>query len=175
MTMLAALPLFGWPQEIEFPASFEELADKAEEVVDVTLDANMLNFAGSFLSSEKKEEKDAKEIVKSLQGIYVRSFQFARDGEYSMEDVDKIREQLKGPEWVPIVNVRSKKGGDNAHIYLKKQGDKVVGLTVLAAEPRELTVVHIVGAIAAKDLAKLGGSFGIPKVNMGPVEKEPEN
>ena len=160
-------------QGLKFPASFDELAKKAENVVDVTLDASTLGLASQFLSEEKGEEGNVKEIVKGLKGIYIRSFEFAEEGQYTEADVDAIRSQLSGAEWTPIVNVRStKKGGDNAQILIKKQDDKIAGLAVLAAEPKELTVVYIDGLINVSDLAKLGGNFGIPKMNMGPAEEK---
>ena len=39
-------------QEIKLPASLNKLADKASEVVDVTLDYKMLKLASRFLSKE---------------------------------------------------------------------------------------------------------------------------
>ncbi len=166
-----AAAAFG-AQEIQFPASFDKLAEKAEEVVNVTLDANMLGLATQFMSEQKPEEKQAKELVKSLKGIYIRSFEFAQEGQYSAADIEEIRSQLREPEWVPIINFRSKKQGERAQIFLKKEGDKVAGLTILAAEPKSLTIVHIVGALHPADLAKLGGNFGIPNIQMGPAEPE---
>ena len=43
-------------QDIQFPASFDKLADKAEEVVNLTLNADMLGFASNFLSEKSSEE-----------------------------------------------------------------------------------------------------------------------
>ncbi|MCP5111077.1 MAG: DUF4252 domain-containing protein [bacterium] len=163
-------------QEFQFPASFDTLAEKAEEVVDVTLDASMLGLASAFLSEKDDEETQVKELVKGLKGIYVRVFEFAEKGAYSPSDLEDVRSQLQAPGWNRIVSVRSKKGnGDNAEVYLKKDGDAITGLTLMAAEPKELVVVHIDGPINMEDLAKLGGQFGIPKINVGPIETEKEN
>jgi len=38
---------------------------------------------------------------------------------------------------------------------------------VIAAEPKELTVVSIIGSIKPEDLRDLGGNFGIPKMEIG--------
>ena len=174
LTLLAALPVCG--QQFQFPASFDELAEKAEEVVDVTLDASMLGFASAFLSEKDKDQAQAKKIVKGLKGIYVRVFEFAEEGAYSESDVEEVRAQLKAPEWSRIVTVRSKKkNGENAEIFLRKDGDEISGMTVLVAEPLELVVVHIDGPIKVEDLASLGGQFGIPRVNVGPIDREKEN
>lgn len=69
--------------------------------------------------------------------------------------------------------VRSKKkDGDNAEIWLNKEGDRIASLRILAAEPAELTIVHIAGEINPDGLSKLGGSFGIPTIKMGPVKEK---
>jgi hypothetical protein len=176
--MLASLAVWAAPQSIQFPASLDALEEKAEEVVDITLNADLLGFASAFMSDSDPDEKAAKEIVDGLGGVYVRSFSFAEENQYSMEDVEAIRSQLKAPEWVPVVNVRSRKpGGDNAQIFFRKANGKISGITVLATEPKELTIIHIDGMIDPKDIARLSGQFGIPevKVDTGDPDEEPEN
>ncbi len=170
--MLASLTVWAAPQSIHFPASLDALEARAEEVVDITLDANMLGFATAFMSDDDPDEKAAKSLVKGLGGIYVRSYEFASEGQYSTADLDAVRAQLKAPEWVPVVNVRSKKpGGDNTQIYFRRANNKITGITILAAEPKELTIVHIEGSINPEDIAKLSGQFGIPRLDTGSAGK----
>jgi hypothetical protein len=40
----------------------------------------------------------------------------------------------------------------------------VAGLLVISAEPKELTVVNIIGQIDIENLSELGGNFGIPHI-----------
>lgn len=152
-------------QDIRFPASLEKLAAKAEEVVDVTLDSSMLQLASRFLSDRDPDEAHAKRLVTGLKGIYVRSFQFANSGEYSPADVESVRSQLQAPAWARVVTVRSRKSGDNADVYIKTESGQITGLTVIASEPKELTIVNIVGNIRPEDLRDLGGKFGLPKMD----------
>jgi hypothetical protein len=165
-----------WGQGFKFPASFEKLAAKAVETVDVTLDGTMLQVAGKFMSEKEPDQAKAKKLVSGLKGIYVKSFEFANEGEYSEADVEAIRSQLSGPEWTRIVTVRSKKDGENADIFFKKEGDRYVGIAVISAEPKELTFVHIDGPIDLEQLGQLGGQFGIPKIQKkegtGPAKQE---
>ncbi len=163
------------PQDIRFPAGFEKLAEKADEVVTISLDADMLGLAANFLSNGEGDQKKLKEIVKGLKGIYIRSFEFSREGQYPMEIVEEIEDQLKAPEWAPVISVRSKKkGGDNARIYFRRENGKISGITIVSAEPKQLTVVHIVGLLEPEDVARLGGNFGIPDMSWGPGEGEGE-
>jgi hypothetical protein len=166
---MLTLPAFG--QEIKLPASLDRLAAKATECVDVKLDGALLQLAGKFLSSEKADEAKVKNLIMGLKGIYVRSFEFDREGEYTPADVEAIRGQLRAPGWARIVGVVSKRDGENAEIYAKPQGDRIGGLVILAAEPKKLTIVNIVGTIDLNQLSELGGQFGIPQVEV--KRKEP--
>ncbi len=142
----------------------EQLAAKANEVVDVTMDASMLQFASKFLDKNDPDDVEAKELISGLKGIYVRSFEFSKPGEYTQEDVESLRSQLKPPVWSRVVGVRSQKQGENADVYFKMENGKVMGLAIIAAEPQELTFVHIDGPIDPDKLDDLSGHFGIPKV-----------
>ena len=111
-------------------------------------------------------------MVKKLKGIYVRSFQFDSPGAYSEADVEAVRSQLKSPLWEKIVNVRSKRKGENAEIYFKGDNpDRIDGLVIIAADPKELTIVHIDGPLDPSDIEKLGGDFGVPRVEVHPKTK----
>ena len=165
MAFAALLPLAA--QEFKIPASLDKLADKATEVVDVTLDSAMLQLASRFLSDKDADEARVKKLVAGLKGVYVKSFEFEKAGEYEESDVAALRSQLKGPGWARIVGVRSKKNGDNADVFIGSDGGQVTGLVVISAEPKELTVVSIIGSIKPEDLRDLGGNFGIPKMELG--------
>ena len=150
-------------QDVKMPVDLDKLAAKASETTEVTLNGRMLQLAAKFMNDEGDEE--ARELVKKLKGIYVRSFQFDKTGEYSAADVDSIRMQLKSPLWEKVVGVHSRKEGENAEIYFKSdKGDQIAGLVIIAADPKELTVVHIDGPLDPSDLDKIGGDFGVPRI-----------
>jgi hypothetical protein len=155
--LLAAKPASAQQLNLDFPG----LADKADEVVDVTLDASMLKMAAKFLGSDP-DERAVKDMIGGLQGIYVRSYEFAKDGEYDRAIADRLKSQL-GSTWKPLVTVRSRTK-ENVNIMADMRGEDVMGLVIISAEPREFTVVNIVGKIDIDRLASLEGQFGIPKV-----------
>ena len=158
-------------QDVKIPANVERLTAKAVETVNVTVDGALLQLAGKFLSSTDPDQKQIKTLLGGLKGIYVRSFKFENEGEYSEADVESVRSQLRGQEWARIVNVTSKKGGDNVDVAYKMDKGKIAGLVVIAAEPKEFTIVNIVGPIDLDQLSSLGGQFGIPKVDLKAPEK----
>src|SRR5262245_58717851 len=143
-----------------------KLADKAAEVVEVALDERSLRLAAKFLSANNPDEAKVKEIVSGLKGVYVRVFEFDKPGEYSQNDLEPIRSQLRLPGWDKIVSVASRRGS-NVDVHLKYQGDNVTGLAIIAADPTELTIVNIVGSIDLEKVRQLEGQFGIPKLDFG--------
>lgn len=178
LVSLFALSVFTvQAQLIKIPDSFEKLAAKAEEVVDVTLDPNTLGLATKFLNEKDPEQASAKKVVAGLKGIYVKSYQFAKEGEYSESDLEALRSQIRGTGWNCVVNVRSKKKGENAQVCFHQAGGKVTGLAIIAAEPKELTIVSIAGSIDPEQLGALEGQFGIPKMgldNKGKAKETPK-
>jgi hypothetical protein len=158
---LAVSPIWA-EEDFKLPASLDKLAEHAKESVDVTLDQSMLSLAGGFLSKDDPDEAQVKKLIGKLKGISVRSFEFDKEGQYSMADIQSIRTQLKAPNWSRIVGVKSVKG-ENTEIYILKSGDQIGGMVVLDAEPKELTIVHIDGPISPEDLNRLSGHMGIPE------------
>lgn len=161
LALVVAVPASAQRINLDLPG-FAGLADKADEVVDITLDASMLRLAAKFLGGNDPDEREIRTLIDGLQGIYVRSYEFSKDGEYDRALLDRVKAQL-GPTWKPLVTVRSKTK-ENVNIMADLRGERVVGLVILAAEPRELTVVNIVGDIDIDRLSRLEGEFGIPKI-----------
>jgi hypothetical protein len=165
-TLLAVLLLFAaasvQAQRINLDV-LQPIAAKAAESVDVTLDGPLLRVAARFLSGND-QERAVREMIRNLEGIYVRTYRFDEDGAYDRGAVDRVRAQL-GPAWKKIVTVQSRVK-QNVEIYAHLHGDAIIGLVVISAEPRELTLVNIVGPIDLEKLAALEGQFGIPHVTV---------
>src|SRR5689334_23797588 len=125
--LLVLAPLAA--QEIKLPPNF---GAKAVETVDVSLDSNMLQLAAKFLSGNKPDEAQAKKLIGGVKSIYVRSFEFDKEGQYNPADVEAVRAQFRGPGWSRVMGVQSKKDGENAEIFLRMDKDgKIGGLGVV--------------------------------------------
>jgi len=149
----------------QFTFNLDHLAAKASDSVDISLNGPTLQFAAKFLDSKDPDQAKVKQLIAGLEGIYVKSFEFKSKGDWSDADLENIRKQLRTPEWSRIVGVHSAEDGETAEIYVRNQAGKVTGVAILAAEPTELTVVNIVGAVDLDSLATLGGHFGIPELS----------
>jgi hypothetical protein len=143
----------------------DALAAKASQTVDVNLDERLMQLTSKFLSNKDSDEAKVKDLINGLKGIYVKSFEFETEGQYSAADLEGIRSQLRNPAWNKIVNVSSKKEG-NVEVYLMQIGNQITGLAVLATQPKEITVVNIVGPVDLEKLSELEGNFGVPELGI---------
>lgn len=105
--------------------------------------------------SSKKDEKtqDGKGFV------YAREFEFAQPGAYGASDLEAVRAQVREPGWSQIVKVEEKEEGgtETVEIYVytrNAQNNIYAGMVIIAAEPRELAVVNIVGRGSVQDMLK---------------------
>ena len=154
--------------------SLDHLAAKASETVDVSIDERLIQTAIKIFKDEDPDEREIKKLVSGLKGIYVKSFEFEKEGEYTTADLQAVRVQLQDPAWSRIVNVSSKKEG-NIEVYLRMLNDQIIGLAVLSAELKELTIVNLIGPVDLEKLTKLEGRMGVPELGIEPTRPKTKN
>ena len=146
------------------------LANRASDTVDVKLDEHLMQTTAKFFSGKDSDDAEIRDLIKNVKGIYVKSFSFEKENEYSSAEIESVMSQLRGDGWSKIIGVTSKKDGNNVDVYLMTIGDQINGLAVVSAEPKEFTVVNVVGPIDLEKLSKLEGSFGVPYLNLPPAK-----
>ena len=151
--------------------TLDRLGAKAAESVSVNMDENLLRIVPPVLSDNDPEERGVKGLVAKLKGVFVRKFDFDAEGQFTDADLAPIREQLRAPGWSRVVDVRSRREGRTIEVYLRTSGTRVEGLAVLSYEPKELTVINIVGDVDLEKLRKLEGQFGVPELE---IESRPK-
>ena len=147
-------------------SGLDHLAAKASQTIDVNIDERLMRLASRVFDDKDEDEREVKKLIANLKGVYVKSFEFETEGQYTPADIEPIRTQLRGPGWTRLVNVTNKKEGI-LEVYLLFNGDVVGGLAVLHTDDKELTVVNIVGPVDVDKLAKLEGQLGIPDLGIG--------
>lgn len=143
-------------------ATLDALEPRAEQTLNITMDGKVLQLALRFLSDKKPNEAKIKEAVAGIRGIYVKRFAFDQDNLFSAADVEPIRSQLRSPMWAQLVEVRSKKAGQNIDVFTMIEGGKINGVAIIAMDRRQVTVVNIVGPVDVDKLTELRGNFAIP-------------
>lgn len=152
----------------------DALTNRASNTVDVKLDEHLMQTTAKLFSG-KDDDVEIKELLKNVKGIYVKSFSFEKENEYAPAEVDSVMSQLRGGGWSKIVGITSKKASENVEVYLMMLGDQINGLAVVSLNPKEVTVVNIVGPINLEKLSQLEGSFGIPDLDLAKPKAKKDN
>ncbi|HEX4772643.1 MAG TPA: DUF4252 domain-containing protein [Bryobacteraceae bacterium] len=166
LVMFVALSgICAWSQSLDL-SSLDKLAAKAKQVHKVSLDKNQLQMVMKMNSEEDKKDPDVKKVLNGLATVQVRNFEFDKSGEYSDSDLDAVRAQIaKMQNCTSIVD--SKEKDEHSQIFLCSDEGKGTALAVVAAEPKEVSVVYIRGNMNLSDLGKLNGLMGIPDLSTG--------
>ena len=165
--LAASVALAASPAQLMLP-DFEALAAKASESVNISLDPALLGLAAGFLDSSDPDDAATKELIRGLKGIYVRSYTFGADFAYPAAQVEQVRKQLAGPGWQRLLEAQNSRERTHVDIYVAVDRGVASGLAIIASEPREFTIVNIVGSIDLAKLRRLEGKFGIPKLDLPP-------
>src|SRR5262249_54086355 len=133
-----------------------------------SLDEKLMGMAAHIImkADHDPDAKKVAEAISGIKGIYVRSYEFENENQYSTSDVEQIRAQVKGPGWSRLVGVRSKHAGENAEVYMLMPADKMLGLVIIAADPKRLTVINIIGTVDIDKLSDIDDDLNIPGIHL---------
>jgi len=134
--------------------SLDKIANNATSKTEINMDGAALKSAATSLSEKKGDEAIAKKTVESLKGFYMRAFEFDKKGSFKLEDLKPILDQLKEPDWKPIIRVKEE--GEQTEIWIHTTKGEADGMVLIAAEENELVVMNGVGVTNLNDLTALG-------------------
>ena len=151
------------------------LETRARDVIEVNVDGKILELAKRVTA--KVNDEKAKKValaIAGLRGIYVRVYNFEKENEYNIADIDEIRAQLSAPGWERLANVRSKRNNQRVDVYTMFTGDKMDGVAVLISESKSVALVNVIGMIDIEMLAELSGKLNIPNIDITRDKNEPK-
>jgi hypothetical protein len=143
------------------------LEQRAQDVVEVNIDGKLLDLAKRVMV--KVNDQDARKVgqaISGLKGIYVRVFNFEKENEYNMADIDEIRSQLRAPGWEKLANVRSKKNNQRIDVFTMFTGNVMSGIAVVVSESKSVSLINVIGPIDIDLLAEMSGKLNIPKIEI---------
>lgn len=158
---MAALQAMAAPPQAkdDLFAGTEKFAQNAKSSTEVNLDKNMLGMAGKFV--DDSDDKNGADLAKKMDFVIVREYQYDKEGQYNLADVEEFRNRLESGGWSHLVKERSATSSTDVCVKTDSDG-KFSELVVIDAEPKELTFVHLKGQMSMEDLMKAGGKYGAP-------------
>lgn len=162
------LPMLAAAQgpQLSLP-SFSNLRGAATESVNINLGWLPLHMAAWLMPDDDPQSAEVRTMMKGLKSVQIRTYTFGSDFTYPQADIDQVRAQLSGPGWSPLVHLRKRADTEdgpreNVDIYVALEDQKVRELVIIDCEPREFTIVNIVGTVDLERLASLRTSFVHP-------------
>ena len=171
LCLMAAVTVSAQDARLQFER-LNGLENRAQDVVEVNIDGKLLDLAKRVMVKvNDPNSKKVAQAISGLKGIYVRVYNFEKENEYNIADVEQIRSQLNAPGWEKLANVRSKKNNQKVDVYTMFTGDVMSGVAVVLSESKSIALVNIIGPIDIDLLAELSGKLNIPKIE---IEKDAE-
>ncbi len=168
VVIFCMVPILLFSQQPEFSKAsgyidLDELAKlfDSDPVTEVEIQNPLLSMAADMM---QEEDPKTSSMLKGLQLIKVYEFE-NRPGQVKdiKAYIEKLDKRMSKNKWNRFVKVREE--AEITYVYLKNNGNKVKGLTVLSVDSSESTFVNIVGDIDINSISDLGGKFNIPKMD----------
>ena len=160
MISMLALPAMAQEDALkDFPGyvDFGELNSMfGEPSVQIAVGGSLLGFISALSAHENPE---AAELFKRLHGVRVSVFKNPSMTEAAVEYVKTISSKLIQQGWESVVTVNT--DDEQVRIFMKFNGDKVEGITVIALEEDEAVFVNVIGDLKPDELGKVMKNFDI--------------
>lgn len=159
LSSMLALPVCAQSAQLPESSPIEkELAARASEVSEITLGKDKLSLASSFMN--KHGDATTSKLVEGLEGIYIRDYDFEKAGEFSPDQIEELRKELlksfNASEWTTMVRDQNRKKGEISEIMVRQVDGKPGGLFIFDVEPKEISIVMILGPVGMDAMDKLG-------------------
>jgi hypothetical protein len=115
----------------------------------VSVGSSLLDLGMSFVKDAKIEGLNAKDALSKLKGIRVLSLESETDEKVMKALVGDLTKAIRADSKAETL-VEIKEKGENTNIYFTSEG-----LLIITKEPKELTVVCILGEISKKWIQEL--------------------
>ena len=160
LAALLALPALAQEDSLkDLPGyvDFGELSSVyGEPKIQISLGGSILKFVG-LMSAEGDPE--TAELLNSLKGVRVHIYSTDGDASAALDKVNSVKSMLKDGNWESIVQVNE--DDEQVHIFVKMDGDKMNGLTLMAVDDEEAVFVNIIGRLDPAQLSEVMDNFDI--------------
>lgn len=162
MIMLLWLGLLGCANaqgpQLELP-DFDYLRGKATETVDISLGSFAFFLTRSVIDEDDPQSAAVRDLLKGVHSMRVRHYEFDDDFVYSRSDLDRVRSQLSARGWSTLARMRDRRTDEAIDICVALENEKITGLAIVATEPREFTIINVVGKLDVQQVAALRKKF----------------
>lgn len=107
----------------------------------LSLGSTVLKFAASHID----DDPETKALLKSLDGIRIRTYEVNGDPERVVRNLVRMGEKLQGDDWEPVMLVQD--DDEQVQMFAKSSSEGIQGLTLITSDDREVVVINLMGDI----------------------------
>jgi hypothetical protein len=85
---------------------------------------------------QRRGRGELRQLIEGLDGIYVRDYEFDKEGQFSRTRVEQLRKYFETSEWSPIVRERERKTGETTDVMVKLVNGESHGMFILTSSRR---------------------------------------
>lgn len=145
--------------------------DRGEEelTVEVNLHGPLIRFVAE---AARGAEPELAEALAEIESFRFRLFRLpAPEVAEVRRRVEKAAAALAGRGWEGVVRIRE--GDNQSHLFLKMDGERIIGLTVLFLDQEsQLGFINLAGEIDPAQIGRIGQRFEIDLLEEAQVEVE---
>ncbi len=142
---LFVLPLFAGAQD--FVDDVFNKYSGNQNFTSIVISKNLLDFAFTI-----DKENDLNRLKGKISDLKILVSELKDDA--SIKFVDEIRSSLNKNEYMSLIEIRD--GKTKVNFYVKKNGEKIIHLLLLASEADQDVLLSLSGEFTMKDLSELG-------------------
>jgi len=164
LSAAATLLLFSFAARAADPSGYVDFGDLETLTgnpprVEVDLGGPMIRF---LAAASREAEPDVADMMSKLKSVRVNVFDLAPGSEEATHlKLQSLAADLEARDWERAVVVREE-GETIVHMYMKLDGEDVVGLTFMAVDDDDEAIfINIVGEVDPEQLGKLAAKFGV--------------
>jgi hypothetical protein len=144
--------------QLELP-DFDHLRGKATETIDISLGSFVFFLTRHAMDDEDLQSAAVRDLLKGVKSMRVRHYEFDDDFVYSRSELDDVRSQLAARGWNTLARIRDRRKNQEIDICVALENEKITGLAIVATEPREFTIINVVGKLDVAQVAALREKF----------------
>lgn len=146
------------------PQGVEALRQSASSKTEFSLDHSMLVFAAKL----DPDDDDLRRVIAGVSGLSVHSYHFPGRWTYDPDALSSVNQEYNAAGWKRLVNNHAKQGGPGVtDLWIRWENKAISNVAILVASSNEVNLIEVSGSISPLDLFRLGGHFGIPKIEGG--------
>ncbi len=158
---LLALPAMAQEDALKDLPGFVDFGEMnsiyGEPKVKISIGGALLGFVGAMTENDDPETAA---IFNKLKGIRVSVYSTEDAGaDAALEQVDHVKSMLQNSNWEAIVQVND--DGEQVQIFMKMNGNKMDGLTLMAVDSEEAVFINVIGQLDPKELSQVMDNFDI--------------